>query len=159
MEDTSIGHHTPGSFSCKADGPVPCAKCGVGDSQTRSRKWIVCEKLLFMDHITCVKLTTRQIEAIGGDWIGPCCSAVSSTGSPRKVTINRNGPVLKRVLKASRIQAAKALTEALEQVVIKNSLTAWQRLFDFASQCLSKPSKGGKKSKSMAAVVNKQIKD
>ena len=61
--------------------------------------------------------------------------------------------------KASRIQAAKALTEALEQVVIKNSLTAWQRLFDFASQCLSKPSRGGKKSKSMAAVVNKQIKD
>ena len=102
---------------------------------------------------------TRQIEAIGGDWIGACCSAVPSTDSPGKVTINRNGLVLKRVPKASRIQAAKALTEALEQVEIKNSLTAWQCLFDFARQCLSKPSRGGKKSKSLATVVNKQIKD
>ena len=158
MEDTSIRHHNPGSFSTKADGPVPCAKCSIDDSQTRSRKWIVCENCCLW-YITCVKLTTRQIEAISGDWIGPCCSAVSSTGSPGKVTINRNGPVSKRVPKASRIQAAKALTEVLEQVVIKNSLTAWQSLFDFASQCLSKPSRGDKKSKSLAAVVNKQIKD
>ena len=158
MEDTSIGQHTPGSFSSKVDGPVPCAKCGIDNSQTRSRKWIVGENCCLWYHVTCVKLT-RQIEAIGGDRIGPCCSAVSSTGLPGKVTINRNGPVLKRVPKASKIQAAKALTEVLEQVVIKNSLTAWQRLFDFARQCLSKPSRGRKKSKSLAAVVNKLIKD
>ena len=55
-----------GMFSSKVDGPVPCAKSGIDDSQTRSRKWIVCENCSLWYHITCVKLT-RQIEAIGGD--------------------------------------------------------------------------------------------
>ena len=74
-------------------------------------------------------------------------------------SFNRNGSILKRVPKASRIQAAKVLTEVLERVALDNSLVTWKSLFDFARGCLLKPKRGGKKSKSLAAVVNRQITD
>ena len=60
---------------------------------------------------------------------------------------------------ASRIQAAKLLTEILQKVVMENSLAAWQRLFNFARGCFMKPKRAGEKSKSLASVVERQIKD
>ena len=95
-------------------------------------------------------------------WFGPCCSSSSAAANqqePESFSFNREGAVIKRVPKASRIQAAKLLTEILQKVVMENSLAAWQQLFNFARSCFMKPKRAGKKSKSLASVINRQIKD
>ena len=113
-------------------------------------------------HSRCVKLTKRQIEAMDEPWFGSCCSTSSAAANqpePESFSFNREGAVIKRVPKAFRIQAAKLLTEILQKVVMENSLAAWQRLFNFARSCFMKPKRAGKKSKFLASVVNRQIKD
>ena len=141
---------------------VPCPICDVDDSSTRSRQWIECESCTIWFHGRCVKLTKRQIEAMHEPWFGLCCSTSSGAANqqePESFSFNREGAVIKRVPKASRIHVAKLLTEILQKVVMENSLAAWQRLFNFARSCFIKPKRASKKSKSLASVVNRQIKD
>lgn len=64
--------------------------------------------------------------------------------------------ILKRVPKASRLQAAFALAGAFEQVVIANDVKSWTHLFCFSQKCLSQPKRSGKKSPSLATIVKKQ---
>ena len=74
-------------------------------------------------------------------------------------SFSREGSILKRVLKASRLHAAKALTKILNRIVTENSVPAWPLHFDLACKCFLKPRRGGKKAKSLASVVNCQIED
>ena len=67
--------------------------------------------------------------------------------------------VLKRIPKASRVQAAKLLTQLLNKVTAENSKPAWERLMHFASRCFLHPNRGGIKSRSLATVINCQIRD
>ena len=58
---------------------------------------------------------------------------------------------------ASRLLDARGLSETFNRIVAKNSVPAWQFLFDFARQCFLKPRTGGKKTKSLASVSLKSI--
>ncbi|KAG1702407.1 Retrotransposable element SLACS protein [Nymphon striatum] len=148
---------------------IPCWKCNVGDSNSRRRQWIACSVCKAWFHITCVKVTKRLIEAIG-NWTGPCCAAPSQTPRPTNfqtpencepdiLNFSRKGSVLKRVPKASRIQAAKLLTDLINKVLVDNSTNAWENVFRFARGCFSNPNRGGRNSKSLATVVNHQIRN
>ena len=67
---------------------------------------------------------------------------------------------VKRVPKASRFQAAAALTEVLQNVLAApDDREAWRKLLEFASTCFGKPKRGGRKAKSLASVINSQIRD
>ena len=57
----------------------------------------------------------------------------------------------------SRPQANVALTSALEDVLESRDNKAWLKLFPLLGHCCAKPKRGGKKSKSFASVVNRQI--
>ena len=88
---------------------VPCPICDVDDSSTRSRQWIECENCSVWFQGRCVKLTKRQIEAMDEPWFGPCCSSSSAAANqqkPESFSFNREGAVIKRVPKASRIQTS-----------------------------------------------------
>ena len=95
-------------------------------------------------------------------WSDPCCSTSSAAANrqePKSFSFSREGAILKRVPRASRIKAAKLLTENLQKVVMENSLAAWQQLFNFARSCFMKPKRASKKSKSLALVLTRQIKE
>ena len=67
---------------------------------------------------------------------------------------------VKRVPKASRFQAAAALTDVLQGVLAApDNREAWKKLLEFASICFGKPKRGGRKAKSLASVINSQIRD
>ena len=67
---------------------------------------------------------------------------------------------VKRVPKASRFQAAAALTEVLRGVLADpDNREAWKKLLEFAGICFGKPKRGGRKAKSLASVINSQIRD
>ena len=126
--------------------------------ETRSRQWIECESCNVWFRSRCVKLTKRQMEAMDEPWFGPCCSTSSAAVNQQKpeyFSFNREGAVIKRVGKASRIQAAKLLKKILQKVVMENSLAARQQLFNFARSCFMRPKRASKKSKSIASVVNR----
>ena len=65
-------------------------------------------------------------------------------------------PIVRRLPKASRRQAASSFRSLLEEVVRDNSLPSWERLLSFAPRCLFSPSRGGKRW-SLATQLNKQI--
>ena len=67
------------------------------------------------------------------------------------------GPVIKRIPKASRIQACKIFTEILTDVTNKNDKKSWERCLQYPRYCLRGTLRGGKKKKSQATVINNSI--
>ena len=67
------------------------------------------------------------------------------------------GPTIKRIHKASRIQACKTLTEVLTDVTNKNDKSSWEKLFQYPRLCLSSTARGGKNKKSQATIINNRI--
>ena len=156
---------------------VPCSKCGINDCRTRQRAWIGCDSCLSWFHITCVKISRRNAEALQ-TWNGPCCTpstfppppAANSSSQPAATptsgddqvfdfTKHSGKRILKRIPKASRSHAAKLFTTLVNAVVSENSLQSWNRLLQFASRCLVSPGRAGKNHKSLATVVNKQLRE
>ena len=67
---------------------------------------------------------------------------------------------IKRLPKASRECAARKFAAILGAVVDKNDHTSWVRLLRFSSRCLRHPERGGgRQSRSLASVVNRQLKE
>ena len=66
--------------------------------------------------------------------------------------------ILKRIPRASRHLAATKLASILDDVTEKNDFPSWDRLFAFSSRCFAASKRGGQR-RSLAAVVNKQLRD
>ena len=86
-------------------------------------------------------------------------SSPTQGNESQKLEFQKTGPVLKRIPKGSRPKVAKALTQILEDIVNKNDITSWQKLFLFARSCLGGTKRGGKKNKSLATIINKRLLD
>ena len=69
----------------------------------------------------------------------------------------RNIPILKRIPRGARTEAATALQQLLSDVVKDaNNIVTWERLLGFAPACLAQPGRGGK-SRNLTTLVNRQI--
>ena len=66
--------------------------------------------------------------------------------------------ILKRIPRASRHLAATKLASILDDVTEKNDFSSWDRLFAFSSRCFAATKRGGQR-RSLAAAVNKQLRD
>ena len=66
--------------------------------------------------------------------------------------------ILKRIPRASRHLAATKLASILDDVTEKNDFSSWDRLFTFSSRCFAATKRGGQR-RSLAAAVNKQLRD
>ena len=64
--------------------------------------------------------------------------------------------ILKRIPRLSRISAARKLATIVEQVISRNDILSWSRLFQFPKRCLFAPQRGGKRW-NLASLVNKQV--
>ena len=105
------------SNSAKNVFSVSCPICDIDDSSTRSRQWIEYESCSVWFHCRCVNLTKKKIAAMNKPWFGPCCSTSSAAANrqePEIFSFIKEGAILKRVPKASRVQVAKLLTEILQ---------------------------------------------
>ena len=69
----------------------------------------------------------------------------------------KQGPVHKRIPKASRLQCCIAFTKVLNQVIAKNDKNSWSDLLNFARCGIGSSIRGGKKKKSQATVLNKRL--
>ena len=67
-------------------------------------------------------------------------------------------PVLNRVPKGARNQAAAALSSSIRCACDSVSTTDWQKLFRFSSICFRKPKRGGKRRPSLTSSVLNNIK-
>ena len=67
-----------------------------------------------------------------------------------------NAPIIKRVPKSSRHLAATKLSRILDDIVERNTVDAWSRLFKFPLWCLAWPSRAGQRH-SLATAVNRQL--
>ena len=61
------------------------------------------------------------------------------------LNFSTTGPVIRRIPKASRIQACKIFTDILTEVTNKNDKKSWEHLFQYPWYCLSGTAPGGKK--------------
>ena len=66
--------------------------------------------------------------------------------------------ILKRIPRAYRHLAASKLASILDDVTEKNDFPSWDRLFAFSSRCFAASKRGGQR-RSLAAAVNKQLRD
>ena len=66
--------------------------------------------------------------------------------------------ILKRIPRASRHLAATKLASILDDVTEKNDFPSWDRLFVFSSRCFAASKRGGQR-RSLAAAVNKQLRN
>ena len=82
--------------------------------------------------------------------------SVEQTGTWDIIRV-KQGPVFKRIPKASRLQSCIAFTKVLNNVTTKNDKSAWSDLFNFARCGLGSSSRGGKKKKSQATLINKRL--
>jgi hypothetical protein len=64
--------------------------------------------------------------------------------------------IIKRILWATRVSAAKKLASVIYQVVIHNDIPSWCRLLQFPKKCFRMPCRGGKH-RNLATLVNNQI--
>ena len=69
--------------------------------------------------------------------------------------------LLRRIPRASRELAGLRLASILESVVERNDVDSWRRLFHFGTRCFRAPQVSivGRKKRSLASVVNKQIRE
>lgn len=65
-----------------------------------------------------------------------------------------SGPVIKRIPKASRIQACKSLTDILVELTEKNDNASWEKLLQYPRLIFGGTVRGGKKKKSLATIIN-----
>ena len=78
-------------------------------------------------------------------------------GVTRPLIFTKAGPVIKRIPKGSRLQAAKMVTSLLEEILAKNDLESWERLLSFPSFCLCSSKRGGlRRTTSQATQYNKK---
>ena len=67
-----------------------------------------------------------------------------------------NVPIMKRVPKSSCHLAATKLSRILDDIVERNTVDAWSRLFKFPFRCLARPSHAGQRH-SLSTAVNRQL--
>ena len=65
------------------------------------------------------------------------------------------GPVYKRIPKASRLQAYITFTKLVQNVINKNDRQSWENLLNFARCAIGSSVQVGKKKKSKATILNK----
>ena len=69
----------------------------------------------------------------------------------------KQGPVFKRIPKASRLQACLAYIKLLNNVIKYNDKKSWEDLVNFARCAIGSSKRGGKKKKSQATILNKRL--
>ena len=67
------------------------------------------------------------------------------------------GPTIKRIPKASRIQACKTFTEIINDITRTNENKYWEKLLQYPRFCLGSTARGGKNKKSQATLINSKI--
>ena len=77
-----------------------------------------------------------------------------TTSDPWDINFQKQGPVFKRIPKASRLHACKSFTSLVVNVTEKNDKDSWEKLFNFARCGIGSSKRGGKKTKSQATVIN-----
>ena len=84
---------------------------------------------------------------------------VDPQDSPKSWDLNfpTSDPTIKKIPKASRIQACKTLTDILTEVTNENSRNTWERLLQYPLLLLSGTARGGKNKKSQATLINGKI--
>ena len=81
------------------------------------------------------------------------------------INFKKSGPVYKRIPKASRMQASKSFAAVITNVTRNNDKDSfigickdsWEKLLSFASVGIGNSTRGGKKNKSQATVVNERL--
>jgi hypothetical protein len=69
----------------------------------------------------------------------------------------KTGPIVKRLPKASRLQAAKAFTETFKSVTEEPSQDSWENFVKFPRSVFQKPKRAGSKKINLASSINKRI--
>ena len=74
-----------------------------------------------------------------------------------EVNFQKQGPVFKRIPKASRVQSCKIFKCLLDKVIENNDKYFWEKLFNFARCGIGSSVRGGKKNKTQATVINNRL--
>ena len=65
--------------------------------------------------------------------------------------------IFKRIPKASRLQACIAYTKVIQNVTFRNDTKSWEDLLNFASYAIGGSTRGGRKKKKQATILNNRI--
>ena len=69
----------------------------------------------------------------------------------------KTGPIVKRLPKASRLQAAKGFTEVINSARVEPSQESWENFVKFPRSVFQKPRRAGSKKINLASNINKRI--
>ena len=174
--DSQIG--TFHDASVESTDPADCPRCGSSNSRKRR---IRCSTCYSQWHLTCVRLTRRQAEALGS-WLCPRCTCTTHVDNQAEMsqpTQSRAPPdrspcdgsdlgnslahlkqvrqVVPRIPRGARIAAADALTLLIETAVEERSPEAMTKLFQFPRIALTTPRKEGGDSTSLTTEIKREI--
>ena len=161
---------THGATSPDAQEVRKCKKCNHIEGQTKHRYWVQCFNCQAQYHCACANISRKKAE--DGPWTGPCCrsnihnnqaSASIRSQNDNDNNVNKGFPtnvkIVKRIPKASRIQAARAFKETIEKIIRNNDVSSWDELMKFPMNCLRCPKRRGRKAPSLSTVINRQIRN
>ena len=80
-----------------------------------------------------------------------------TTINSNEVNFTKQGPVFKRIPKASCLQSCKAFSSLLVKVTEKIDISSWKKLLDFARCGIGSSKRGGKKAKSQDTLINNRL--
>ena len=69
----------------------------------------------------------------------------------------KTGPIVKRIPKASRLQAAKGFTEVINSARVEPSQESWENFVKFPRSVFQKSRRAGSKKINLASNINKRI--
>ena len=149
-----LRHHGPRDNECQGSRSRPL----LGSLKPVHQSHVSCRDCLLSRTPTSASLQVQLYQQclMLRRWPVPC----SSTTHDSQDVIQhpaRNSSLLKRIPKHARIAASSLLLKLINDVLQHPESTAcWSRLLGFDSECLSKPSRGGK-SRNLTIVIIKQI--
>ena len=129
-----------------------------GKPRRKDSKWkdLFARAMTEIDASPNLAFLMPQIGSFGEESILATQDLAEETPSTLEFVCHRT--TVKRIPKASRLMAAKALTKVVQGVIDANDSQAWLQFLHFAGQCLGKPKRGGKKT-SVATAVKRQIRN
>ena len=152
--------HDPIRARCGGSGQLPATRnrsCGSGQlPATRNRSLRLNCPRIDSDQVSVSDQSVQEDESLSGSQTFVPVASVPAC--PLSIQPSRpSNKILPRIPKGAREQCGKKLATILDSVSRCNDHASWSHLLSFAGCCLRAPSQGGKR-RSLAAVINAQIK-
>ena len=169
-----------GTFADDQSPPDILAECPRCNNVSRKKRRIDCNLCNREWHLTCVRLSRSQADALSCWWCPDCSKHGGSQSQPTKsnraysvhegekdgcnlaeslAKLKQSRRVVPRIPKGARIQAADALRTLLDAAVEEKTTEAWERLLKFPLAALAVPLKRRPRSDTptLTSVIKRQI--